>query len=121
MNPSQVNHTLYIQTNTNFASTRQSGKWCIFCREKDIDTLWAKIKEEVEVYNTFLGAMAATKLSSKSHKGSYVICVFTRDWTNKEDVLEVKKKIKNLGINRIMRYKRDADTFDGIEKFIAYN
>jgi hypothetical protein len=48
-----------------------------------------------------------------STDGMHVICVYTQDWEDKEDVMRVRTKLRRLGFNRTLHYKRDKDTRAG--------
>jgi len=41
-----------------------------------------------------------------------VICVYTYDWTDEEDVKRIRHELKNLGILWKIPYKTDQDTED---------
>jgi hypothetical protein len=42
-----------------------------------------------------------------------MICVFTYDWTDAEDVLRVRQALRDLGITKKLGYKADEDTRAG--------
>jgi hypothetical protein len=86
------------------------GKWLIYLSKGYIDEFWIKIKKATEEGLLGIGAKVKT---SKSVERSYVICVYTKDYNNEEDVNRVREELKNLGILRPISYKRDIDTFMG--------
>ena len=43
----------------------------------------------------------------------FVICVYTYDYQDEEDVMRVRQVLKDLGIQREIIYKADADTRAG--------
>ena len=50
-------------------------------------------------------------LSTKSN--THVICVYTHDWTDEEDVMRVREELRKLGIVSNIPYKADIDTLEG--------
>jgi hypothetical protein len=99
----------YIKT------TQRSGKWLIFVDPKNVDEVWAKIKEATEGGKLGDSAKVATaKPNPQSGKSeAKVICVYTYDWTDKEDVRRVREELRNLGITNKIPYKADEDTLSG--------
>lgn len=89
---------------------RASGKWLIFGSIEEIDELWLKIKTA-----TLSGQLGpSTKVSTaKPNKNAAdnntrVICVFTEDFHNTEDVSRIETALRALGIKQKMVYKLDA-------------
>lgn len=89
-----------------------TGKWCIFAPSTDVDQAWAKIKCAVEGDN-LLFAKVSTALRSMGRDG-HVICVYTQDWTDKQDLLHVREVLRSLGFIGELGYKRDIDTLKRI-------
>ncbi|MFM0402587.1 putative phosphothreonine lyase domain-containing protein [Paraburkholderia aspalathi] len=81
-----------------------TGKWCIFAPSSDVDQAWAKIKCAVEGDN-LLFAKVSTALRSMGRDG-HVICVYTQDWTDKQDLLHVREVLRSLGFIGELGYKR---------------
>ncbi|OLL28144.1 hypothetical protein BTH42_29695 [Burkholderia sp. SRS-W-2-2016] len=54
-------------------------------------------------------ANVSTVLRSMGRDG-HVICVYTRDWTDKQDLLRVREVLRSLGFVEELGYKRDIDT-----------
>jgi len=96
-------------------STQRSGKWLIFVDPKNLDEVWAKIKEATEEGKLGDCAKVATAkpnpLSGKSKAN--VICVYTYNWADEKDVRRVREELRNLGIKNKIPYKADEDTFNG--------
>lgn len=94
--------------------TENTGKWLVFVNEKDVDEIWAKIKTATEEGKLGLGAKVATaKPSPLGKSGKRVICVYTYDWTDENDVKRVRENLRNLGITNKIPYKSDEDTLSG--------
>jgi hypothetical protein len=85
-----------------------TGKWCIFMPSSDVDLAWSKIKGAVEG-DRILFAKVSTALRSMGRDG-HVICVYTRDWTDKQDLVRVREVLRSLGFVEELGYKRDIDT-----------
>lgn len=47
----------------------------------------------------------------------HVICVYTRNWQDSKDVMQVRQVLCETGFNEPLRYKRDIDTMRGVERF----
>jgi len=85
----------------------RGGKWLIFVNSHNIDWIWKKIRVAVE--SGKLGGIAKTataKIPSKTR----VICVYTYDWRDEQDVKRIREELRKLGINRKIAYKTDEDT-----------
>lgn len=106
------------------AATERNGKWLIFLSEASIDRYWQKIKTAVE--QGLLGSQAKVSTRSsasmppdvrrkKEERGDtrFVICVYTYDYEDREDVMRVRQVLRELGIQRPIRYKADAQTRAG--------
>ncbi|MEM5338713.1 putative phosphothreonine lyase domain-containg protein [Paraburkholderia azotifigens] len=91
-----------------FFSGATTGKWCVFAPSSDVDQAWTKIKSAVEE-DKLLCAKVSTALRSMGHDG-HIICVYTRDWTDGQDLLRVRGVLRSLGFVEELGYKRDIDT-----------
>ena len=95
--------------------TSRGGKWLIFVSSLNLDALWTKIKNAVE--NGSLGGMAKAPAKrnppfQSSNHG--VICVYTYDWEDVQDVKRIRQELRRLGIRRKISYKTDEDTEQGM-------
>lgn len=95
-----------------FSSGDTTGKWCIFVPPADVDLAWTKIKDAVDG-DKLLCAKVSTALRSMGRDG-HVICVYTRDWTDRQDLLRVREVLRSLGFVEELGYKRDIDTLNRI-------
>lgn len=96
-----------------FVSNDKTGKWCVMLTATEVDAAWAKIKAAVET-NRLLCAKAATRLSSERHGGSFVICVYTADWSDEADLHQSRAVLRELGFEQPLRYKRDIETINNV-------
>lgn len=91
------------------------GKWLVFVQPDDVDKIWEKIKKATE--DGLLGGTSkvSTAARSKSYSGSkqHVICIYTDDWTDENDVMRVREELRKLGITKKIPYKSDEDTLSG--------
>lgn len=100
-----------------FESTRHSGKWLIPKGGDAVDGAWINVLGLVSA-----GALLCAKVSTRQSRllGGYpehVICVYTRDWRDRADVMEVREVLRAAGFAERLRYKRDLDTYRGVERF----
>ncbi|SAL78867.1 putative phosphothreonine lyase domain-containing protein [Caballeronia telluris] len=90
------------------ASTDATGKWCIFVSPTEVDEVWNKISGAIES-NQLLCAKVSTALRSMGRDG-HVICVYTRDWADRQDLVRVRVVLQSLGFVQELGYRRDIDT-----------
>ena len=93
--------------------THYGGKWLIFSSKDNIDGDWDKVK--VAQDKGLLGnkSKVSTAVNYKQFK-SHVICIYTYDSTDKEDLLRVRKGLKEAGFDKPLKYKRDIETIQGV-------
>lgn len=117
--PSKTNSVYWLfahRKNGTYPSSNQNcGKWLIFADIKEIDTIWDKIKIATE--NGFLGGTSkvATAKSNPNANGQNkkVICVYTYDYTDKDDVMKIREELRKIGIVSKIPYKTDKATSKG--------
>ena len=83
------------------------GKWMLFEKPKVIDSVWAKIAEAT--VDGKLGCAAKVSPSS-FNQSTHLICVYTRDFTNKQEVLQLLQGIHALGLRTSGGFKPDVFT-----------
>ncbi|MFM0629356.1 putative phosphothreonine lyase domain-containing protein [Paraburkholderia xenovorans] len=94
-----------------FASTDAAGKWCIFVSSAEVDEEWSKIRDAV-AGDQLMCAKVSTARRTMSRDG-HVICVYTRDWADREDLMRAREVLRSLGFLEELGYKRDIDTRSG--------
>jgi len=73
-------------------------QWMLFLEEGQVLDIWKTVVERVLEGSLGTGANLAT---GSSNRGSYVLlCISTKDWTDKEDVRRVLNEIVRLGLHR---------------------
>ncbi len=95
--------------------THLSGKWLVFVDAKDVDGVWAKVKKATEEGR--LGGCSKVSTAKPSplavSPDVKVICVYTYNWTDEEDVRRIREELRKLGITGKIPYKADEDTLKG--------
>ena len=92
-------------------STERSGKWLIWLSAETINRYWQKIREAVEQGRLGDEAKVSTAASHQVKQGKpYVMCVYTYDHADYEDVMRIRQVLRDLGIKREIPYKADEDT-----------
>ncbi|KAK4155664.1 hypothetical protein C8A00DRAFT_31507 [Chaetomidium leptoderma] len=91
-----------------------SGKWMLFPRVDDVNEVWRTVCEGVDANRLGTGA----KVSTLGQEGDPVrlICVYTKDFTDVEDVRRVLLALVDMGLVRAdmprgITYKCDAYTY----------
>lgn len=93
-----------------FYSTQKSGKWCLSFALEEVDAAWARIDALVAA-GKVCAAIASTVWGSRTRGfDTLVICVFTENWEDKDDVRRVRQLLLEEGFTASMGYKRDIDT-----------
>ena len=117
--PSKVKDVYWIfagrKKGTYPESTSKSGKWLIFVDKENINEVWAIIKKATEEGKLGSSSKVATAKPSPLaiDPNKRVICVYTYDWTDKEDVRKIREELRKLGITNKIGYKTDEDTLRG--------
>jgi hypothetical protein len=96
-------------------SNMKSGKWLVFADIKEIDDIWAKIKTATE--NGLLGGSSKVSTAKPNpnavNKNKKVVCVYTYDYTDKDDVMRIREEMRKIGILSKIPYKTDKATLKG--------
>ncbi len=118
-NPSQVTDEYWIfaerKQGTYPLHSKNGGKWLIFVPTGRIDNVWSKIKLATEAGRLGKISKVATAKDNPNatNSSTKVICVYTHDWTDEEDVMRIRQELRHLGITRKIPYKADEDTDSG--------
>ncbi|ELU16100.1 hypothetical protein CAPTEDRAFT_224745 [Capitella teleta] len=84
------------------------GKWQLTEKSRNVDDLWSTVAEAT--HGGQLGSMSkvSTKSSATGSSGQlHIICVYTQDFTEAEDVCRVERELRNLGVKGKLVYKPD--------------
>jgi hypothetical protein len=92
----------------------RSGKWLIFVPLDELDDAWAKIKKATEEGLLGDSSKSATALPNPNAVAptKQVICVYTYDSEDREDVMRVRQALRDLGFTRPIPYKTDKATLE---------
>ena len=111
------NYWIYAERRTSKypEQTVRGGKWLIFVSMHSVDRIWARIKAATEEGRLGSMAKAATAKANQDFPNSTakVICVYTYDWQDEQDVKRVREELRKMGITRKISYKADEDTEQG--------
>jgi len=117
--PSEVTDVAWIHAENKSGEypkpTARSGKWLVFVNATQIDEVWQRVKKALEEGRLGDSAKVAT---AKPHlraanPNQKVICVYTYDSHDAEDVRRIREELRNLGMTAKMPYKEDKDTLNG--------
>jgi len=99
--------------------TENSGKWLIYVWEQNVDLVWEKIKSATE--KGLLGGASKVSTAMPSplapKANLKVICVYTYDFTDKEDVMRIREELRKIGVTNKIPYKSDKATITGQYSF----
>lgn len=96
--------------------TDRSGKWLIFVPFNRLDEKWAIIVKETESGRLGIAAKAATAKPNELSKNKWVkvLCIYTYDSTDQQDVMRVRDHLRTLGFVKKLSYKTDQATSVGL-------
>ncbi|KAH6644411.1 hypothetical protein C7974DRAFT_20104 [Boeremia exigua] len=87
-----------------------SGKWMLFPKAEEVTRTWRSVVEAVIADR--LGPMA--KVAPEDGKDERLICIYTKDFRDEEDVLRVLQELEDMDLlrhGRSIYYKSDAFTY----------
>lgn len=102
-----------LKSFSNFKSSDITGKWCIFLTGEEVDEKWVLIKSLID-RKEIISAKVSTSLSQVKNN-EYVICVYTKDWSDVEDLKKTRASLSSVGFTKKIKYKRDIDTFNNVK------
>ena len=98
----------------------RSGKWLLYVKPEQIDQVWTKVVDSLiagRLGTTAKVSPLGKKPSKSEAQGTNrlpIICVYTRDFCDIDDVNRVLQELRNLGVDQHLSYKADAVTYLGI-------
>ncbi|MFB6216197.1 MAG: putative phosphothreonine lyase domain-containing protein [Candidatus Aenigmatarchaeota archaeon] len=98
-----------------------SGKWVLDRTRSEIDREWDRVLDMMEEEDVY-ASKVSTKRQSDGHSGpgipeedrSHIVCIYTEDFRNREDVERVLEALENYDISNVKGYKEDIKTVLGI-------
>jgi hypothetical protein len=93
----------------------RTGKWLVFVPAPSFDDAWSKIQEATERGALGPASKGSTDRPSPfSTPGQRVVCVYTYDHADTNDVERVRTQLRQLGFERPLSYKADSTTRAGV-------
>lgn len=114
--PSKTRDRYWIDSeNPTGVWTENSGKWLLFIPASRIDAAWAVIDRETREGRLGVAAKVATAMPNPmaTHARMKLICVYTYNFEDLDDVQRVRQRLRELGYTRKIPYKTDAATVAG--------
>lgn len=98
---------------------KDSGKWLIFLNDEQESFMWNMICESLshgELAQCCYKAKMALRprFNEVFKENRKVVCVYTRDFNDKDQVRDCLKVLRSLGFNDVMYYKTDNQTRSGL-------
>ncbi|KAK4136216.1 DUF1917-domain-containing protein [Trichocladium antarcticum] len=91
------------------------GKWMLFPEPGDVNEVWAKVARATANGGLGVGAKVETRREVEKER---LVCVYTKDFRDKDDVARVLNRMRELELvrpgGRYIYYKSDAWTHLGI-------
>jgi Domain of unknown function (DUF1917) len=91
------------------------GKWLIFVPLEKVDEVWDQIRIATEEGRLGGEAKVATAWQNPNAANPHtkVICVYTYDCTDEQDVRRIREALRQIGFIKKLPYKADAETLAG--------
>jgi Domain of unknown function (DUF1917). len=91
-----------------------AGKWLIFVDRDKTDEAWRVIRDETIAGRLGISAKVSTaKPNPDSRDDRKVIFIYTKDWRDEADVMRVRQRLRELGYEERLGYKRNIETYRG--------
>lgn len=91
--------------------TNNSGKWLIFIESENVDTWWDCVKKLTEEGKLGgISKVSTAKPNPNSASDHHVICVFTYDYEDIEDIQRIRSELRKTGIRWKIPYKANKHT-----------
>jgi len=84
------------------------GKWLIYTPHEKINEVWKTVASSTLKGELGVDAKVSTVVQGTSE---YVICVYTKDYLDVDDVKRVRKRLAELGFTQRLYYKPDIYTY----------
>ena len=89
----------------------EAGKWMMFMSRQYVDDTWKNVKAGTK--RGELGCYA--KVSTARQLGRvHVLSVYIEDYRNREEAVKLRERLRTMGFNRKIYFKRDSMTEAGI-------
>ena len=114
--PSKVKNKYWLDSEAPDGNwTENSGKWLLFIPRARVDKIWKVIDEETKAGQLGIASKVATVKQNPLAKSNsiHVICVYTYDCEDIDDVKRVRQRLRTLGFKSKIPYKTDNATQEG--------
>ncbi len=106
-NPSQVTDDFWIGAYRQKPGYPHAGdgKWLLYALHPNIDNLWRIVRLATE--EGYLGCFSkasTTSLPFTAKTSIHVICVYTYDRNDREDIMRIREALRELGIEQKIHY-----------------
>jgi len=95
----------------------------LFCETHEVDAIWYTVANATA--SNELGRAAKVAPRGHEDRQSRLICIYTKDFTDTNDVARVLSKLRDLGLvsmrGKSIYYKCDAYTYLGLTSGNEYN
>lgn len=95
--------------------TERGGKWLLFVNREDVDEAWKSVTRALGA--GMLGSSAKVSTARPNPHGDnprqHIICVYTYDSDDHDDVMRVRASLRELGFTAPIPYKTDEATLQG--------
>ena len=81
---------------------------------ESVDEVWERIRKATEKGRLGIAAKVSTSRPSGYKSKDHVICVYTYDFRDKDNVGETLKGLREIGITGTLYYKTDQATVSGV-------
>jgi hypothetical protein len=94
------------------------GKWLVHARSIGIDNLWRIVKQATEEGYLGSGSKVSTPMLPYTREtGIHIICIYTYDRQDYEDIMRIRAALRTLGIEQKIDYAILTDQ----EQIILYH
>ena len=97
------------------------GKWLIRLQCRFVDYCWGQVRRATEAGTLGIGAKVSTDWHNEHDPAgtwgaTHAICIYTRDWHDRKDVLRVARRLRDTDAVRrsVLLYKPDIETYAGL-------
>lgn len=93
--------------------TERSGKWLFYVSPDVVDEVWARVAAATVEGRLGSSSKVSTAWPNprlRSPLKARVICVYTYDYDDEDDVKRVRESLRKIGIDWPIPYRAEADT-----------
>lgn len=118
MIPSQVDEDIWIIARRHHGRPAKSvGKWLIYREKGGIDDTWEKIVQLL--HNGDLWSEVKVVADGRRQENApFVIYVYTADANDEEDVMRIRRALREYGITEVIRYKTDEASWRKLDEYL---